>query len=465
MTISTRRKNAVMWMAAGVLLLGIFSRAAHASVTFTNMAVVSGSPRGNLVQGRDGKLYGITLGGVVFRMSLDGTYTNFATLAVTNGVSANGLAEGIDGNFYGTSWEGGATVNSPGTLFKVTPEGVVTTIVAFNGTNGSYPHSPPILASNGFLYGTTSQGGTSPSSMFAGTIYRLGPNGLFTTLVNFSGTNQTGFYPMGALGEGRDGFLYGLTSSGGSITNADYAWYGFGTTFRMSLDGELTFISSFDGTNGDSPLFPPVQAADGNFYGTTFRGGVYKGGSVYGFGNFFRISADGMVTNVFSFAGTNGSYPLQVLQCADGNFYGLCRIGGPSAGPTNTSGLGNIFKLTPDGQFTVLMNFDVNTVGFSYAGLMQASDGNLYGTTDHTVFRLSIPLPPAFKSVTQTNAGIALTWSSVASQTYQVQYRMSPTFGNWSNLGGAITATNGIMTTFDNPGPDAQRLYRVALIP
>jgi uncharacterized repeat protein (TIGR03803 family) len=163
-----------------------------------------------------------------------------------------------------------------------------------------------------------------------------------------------------------------------------------------------------------------------------------------------------------------GSYPNAALvQADDGNFYGTTYIGGVSL-------LGNIFQIAPNGNLTSLVSL-TGTNG-SYLGshplasLVQGTDGNFYGTTydggaynKGTVFRLSLPLPPVFKSVTKTTGTVTLVWSAVASQTYQLQYSTNLVQAGWNNLGVAVTATNGTMTASDSVGPDPQRFYRVVL--
>jgi uncharacterized repeat protein (TIGR03803 family) len=85
-----------------------------------------------------------------------------------------------DGNFYGTTYQGG--FSNDGTIFKLTPEGVLTTLITFNGTNGANPFAELIQGSDGNFYGTTLYGGSSND----GTVFQLTPGGTFTTLVNFN---------------------------------------------------------------------------------------------------------------------------------------------------------------------------------------------------------------------------------------------------------------------------------------
>jgi len=117
----------------------------------------------------------------------------------------------------------------------------------------------------------------------------------YTTLVSFDGTN--GSTPMGTLLQAVDGNFYGVTQSGGAA--------GAGTLFKFSLDGTLTTLVSFPNTNGGFEVHAGlVQDADGNFYGTSIAGGAY------GQGTLFRITPEGVFTILVSFDGTNGAQPM-----------------------------------------------------------------------------------------------------------------------------------------------------------
>ena len=139
----------------------------------------------------------------------------------------------------------------------------------------------------------------------------------------------------------------------------------------------FTTLASFNGTNGNGPLAPLVQGTDGNFYGTTNAGGANSRGTV------FKITPGGTLTTLYSFCSqTNcpdGDRPYAgLIQASDGNFYGTTRLGGASI-------YGTIFKITPGGTLTTLYNFCSQSFcddGMApEAGLIQASDGNFYGTT------------------------------------------------------------------------------------
>ena len=164
-----------------------------------------------------------------------------------------GLVEARDGSFYGVTQKGGTA--GFGVIFRMTPDGTTTTLHSF--TEGRL--SALVEGRDGNLYGTTSHGG----NLSLGTIFRLTPDGTFTVVHTFTGAPD-GVYPSSELFEASDGFLYG-TTAGGGIANP-------GANFKLSLDGTLTTLHSFMGTDGAGPAFGLVEGADGNFYGITTLG-------------------------------------------------------------------------------------------------------------------------------------------------------------------------------------------------
>jgi uncharacterized repeat protein (TIGR03803 family) len=125
------------------------------------------------------------------------------------------------------------------------------TLCSFNGSNGRNPYAALTLGSDGNFYGTTYSGGSSSSS--AGTLFKVTTNGTLTTLVSFDGSN--GANPYAALTLGSDGNFYGTTYSGG----------GYGTVFKVTTNGTLTTLVSFNGSNGDNPYAALTLGSDGNF--------------------------------------------------------------------------------------------------------------------------------------------------------------------------------------------------------
>ena len=148
----------------------------------------------------------------------------------------------------------------------------------------------------------------------------------------------------------------------------------------------FTTIHFFNGTNdGANPFAALVQGSDGNFYGTTEHGGTNYAGTV------FKISSNGAFTSLYSFTGTNdGANPQAgLVQGSDGNFYGTTEHGG-------TNSVGSVFKISTHGALTSLYSFTGGNDGAFPNGLVQGSDGNFYGTTAGggtnsvgTVFKIS----------------------------------------------------------------------------
>jgi len=289
------------------------------------------------------------------------------------------------------------------------PAQTFTSLASFDYNTGAYPVGSLLQATDGNLYGTTPNGGTSTYCVAdeylngCGTVFKLSPTGGLTTLYNFcSQANCTdGVFPAGELVQGTDGNLYGTTSAGGSCV---YFSDGCGTVFRITLGGTLTTLYTFgalfvDG-DGSGPVAGLIQATDGNFYGTT------NAGSTYDWGTVFKITPDGTLTTLHSFAGADGAYPDGTLiQAADGDFYGITYGGGANGNGLicSASGgdCGTIFKITPSGTLTTLYNFCSQTnctdgANPTTESLVQATDGNFYGTTQYggaydsgTVFKIT----------------------------------------------------------------------------
>jgi uncharacterized repeat protein (TIGR03803 family) len=268
------------------------------------------------------------------------------------GNPSSGLVQGIDGNFYGTTEYGGT--NGYGTVFSMSANGALTTLLSLDASN-AYPYGALVQAADGNFYGTTQLGGTND----AGTVFSITVSGTFSTLASFNNA-VTGGYPSTALVQGADGSFYGTTSSGGA--------FGVGTVFRMTTNGTLTTLVSFDSSNGADPYDALVPGADGNFYGTTFAGGTY------GVGTVFKMTTNGALTTLVSFDGFN-AYPYSSLALgADGNFYGTSEYGG-------TNGEGSAFSVTTNGAVSNLASFNYDvTGGYPIAALIQGDDGNFYGT-------------------------------------------------------------------------------------
>jgi uncharacterized repeat protein (TIGR03803 family) len=220
----------------------------------------------------------------------------------------------------------------------------------------------------------------------------VSPAQTFKTLASFDGTN--GATPYSGLVQATDGSLWGTTFNGGTSSNCAS---GCGTVFKITPNGKLitlySFCSKTNCTDGSQPYAGLVQATDGNFYGTTQQGG--NNACSGGCGTVFRLTREGKLTTLHSFDGTDGEYcAAGLVQANDGNFYGTVEQGG-------ANGDGTVFKITLSGKLTTLHNFDGADGSETFAGLVQATDGDLYGAPeeggangDGTIFRLSVGLGP-----------------------------------------------------------------------
>ncbi len=288
-----------------------------------------------------------------------------------------GLVQANDGNLYGTTSAWGA--NNYGTLFEITPSGVLTTLYTFcsqqNCADGATPRGRLVRAADGNLYGTTAYGGNG------GTVFRVAATGVLTTIYSFCSQLNCpdGSYPQAGLAQGTDGNFYGTTRSGGAHGNN-------GTVFKITPSGTLTTLHSFNGVDGENPVAALVQGTDGNFYGTTQLGGANSWGTV------FKITPSGALTTLHSFCSqqncADGTYPTAgLVQGTDGNLYGTTDMGGTGTycGSSGSNDCGTVFKISPGGGLTTLYNFCsqpncADGVGVG-DGLIQATDGNFYGVT------------------------------------------------------------------------------------
>jgi uncharacterized repeat protein (TIGR03803 family) len=381
------------WMtkACGVFLLWAGAAIALPAQTFTSLQSFDGTdgimPIAGLVQGTDGNFYGaITEGGAsdacgygcgtVFKITTSGTLTTLHNFDGMDGYYSYGnLVEGTDGDFYGTTAFGGTNytcyLSEPcGTIFKITPGGSLTTLHDFDETDGSRPYAGLLLASDGDFYGITYYGG-SPGVLGAGTIFKITPSGTLTTLFKFSFVTNDGAYPSGGLIQGTDGNFYGTTSAGGTSKACKG---GCGTVFEITPNGKLTTLHSFDGTDGVTPQGALVEATNGNFYGTTS-----SSEGTYGAGTIFEITPDGIFTTLHIFCSvpycTDGAEPEEgLIQGTDGNLYGTAAGGGANSD-------GTVYSITPSGTLTTLHSFDGTDGEWPWGALVQGTNGEFYGTT------------------------------------------------------------------------------------
>jgi uncharacterized repeat protein (TIGR03803 family) len=186
-----------------------------------------------------------------------------------------------------------------------------------------------VLGYDGWLYGTTTSGGSGNG----GTVFRVSPSGDFTLLHTFAFDPSDGHSPRGALALGNDGDVYGTTEFGGE--------YGYGTIFRLASDGTYTSRYALALCEGANPLAGLILGNDGNLYGTTSSGGAFGNGTVFAF------TGEGHVSVLYAFTGgeDGGSPVAALLQARDGRLYGTTSLGGASS-------VGTVFRMALHGPAT-----------------------------------------------------------------------------------------------------------------
>ncbi|MGH6890118.1 MAG: choice-of-anchor tandem repeat GloVer-containing protein [Rhizomicrobium sp.] len=280
------------------------------------------------------------------------------------------------GNLYGTTESGG--VNNGGAVYTLTQQGAETVLYSFpeNGSIGYGPDSL-VMDSKRILIGTTEMSANEG----CGIAYGVEPHGLEVTRYTFTGPPKDGCNARGSLVLDADGNLFGTTSSGGKHRDA-------GIAFEIAKNGKETVLYDFCAkryvcADGASPLGGLITDQSGNFYGTTEGGGSRRCDS--GCGTIFELTPDGTETVLHAFKGSpnDGWGPSNLLEDQSGNFYGTTFDGGIMSNRcTIGGGCGIVFKLPPDGKETVLHYFKGGSDGFEpAAGLIEDSAGNLYGTT------------------------------------------------------------------------------------
>jgi uncharacterized repeat protein (TIGR03803 family) len=296
------------------------------------------------------------------------TYTEKTIYNFTGGANGvepvfSGVVRDSAGNFYGTTYAGGA--HNRGTVWKIDQKGEQTVLHSFSGPEGSTPYAGLVLSPAGVLYGTTHEGGTVNATWCTngcGVVFLVNLDGNERTLYRFTGGNDGGS-PVGGVIRDSAGNLYGTTEVGGASN--------YGTVFKVDAAGAETVLHSFAGwpDDGQAPQANLIQDSAGNFYGTTSNGGTA------GFGTVFEVEASGLESVLYSFKGeTDGSDPMaSLLRDAQGNLYGTTFFGGLGR-------IGTVFKLDASGNETILHSFNGNDGAYPEGPLVRDAQDNLYGT-------------------------------------------------------------------------------------
>jgi uncharacterized repeat protein (TIGR03803 family) len=307
--------------------------------------------------------------GTLFTIDASGNLTTLYKFGAGASSPSGSLTQDNSGNFYGALESGGS-----GSIFKYDPSHGVSIFHAFSDSlDGAEPNGGPLLAKDGYFYGTTFEGGCA-NDKCGGVIYRMDSAAKVTVLHSFDVETR----PAAGLMQASDGYLYGTNEDGGGS--------GKGEVFRIDSSGNFTSLHSFDCNDGADPMAPLIQGRDGYLYGTT-SGGPFVG-------EIFRMDTSGNVTvlHMFWIFTADGAGPEDVLlEGSDGNFYGTTPEGG-------ASGEGTIFRMDASGNVTLLHSFSGPPDGTAPSGgLIEGSDGYLYGTTKEggafgfgTVFKIDV---------------------------------------------------------------------------
>lgn len=372
-----------------------------------------------LIQASDGSIYGCAgLGGdngtgCIFTMTFSGEVNILYSFAASPSqeIFPNSLVEGGDGSFYGLAYGD--------KIYRVTKAGAFSVLKKLDLSANGFPNSGLTVGADGALYGTTQNGGQSRT----GSIYRFTTSGSFSLFASLGAGTTDLQWPTGAVVQAADGSFYGMARNGGA--------YGAGGIFKIDKQGAVTTVRSlFYGPDGANPQSALIQATDGNFYGTTYRGGAFNWGTI------FRMTPSGAVTTLHVFGGVDGASPTsRLIQGPDGALYGTTTLtvfrmtlagdflklhdleaaglgaapslplvlapNGMPYGTTYNGGAhiaGSVYKIRTDGTgYTIVYSFGANyNDGYSpSSGLLRASNGSLYGTTSAggansfgTIFRI-----------------------------------------------------------------------------
>lgn len=420
-------------------------------------------PYSGVILGSDGWLYGTTLlgvntavpGGLVYKLQTNGA--GFQVIHQFVGADGHSpqaaVSEASDGFLYGTA-SGGGSGNS-GVVYKLAKNGSQFAVLHHftGGGDSASPYGGLVEGSDGYLYGTTDFG----NSATRGTVYKVDKAGNnYSIIHNFTGSPD-GQQCNSKLLRGSDGWLYGTTVFGGSSAG--------GTVFKLLENGGgYAVIRSFtSGTNGSGPVAGVVEASDGFLYGTTQLGGGVSGGGVV-----FKLDKFGGnfgVIKSFAGSGTDLRTPLaELVEGANGMLFGSASAGG-------TSNRGGIFRLNKDGSgYTVLRHFTGSPGGGDgdspRMALLRINDDLFYCTARNggasgggAVFAMSTdPFRPWDFQISRAGNNVALQFRGTGSRSYTIE--SSTNLTAWSDLTTVVTPNHGA-TSYTNNIVTPVKFFRV----
>lgn len=390
----------------------------------------------SLIAVADGTYLGTTLGagtgstGRVFRATSQGVVATLAAFAGDRGHDPGTVTVGSDGHLYGTTEFGSTTL---GSVFRISPGGSFEELVRFRGMDGARPWGRLLHATDGYLYGTTTSGGSGG----VGTVFRLLPTGAgFETLHSFD--TSDGAQPLGGLVEAPSGTLYGTTSLGGLGGS-----HSGGTLFRITRTRQLETLVHLSRDTGSGWVFL-TRTRGGDVVGTALAGGNSEQGT------FFRIGHDDQIQVLAAFGPKSGSFPKGVVEGPGGLFFGVSEQGG-------SRNQGTVFRIDSEGSITALAAFD-DTTGTKARGLVEGADGQLYGVAFAggakgfgTFFRV-VRTPTA--SISLSSEGSVVTrWDTFPGGDYCLEFTPTLQAASWQPVmdrratGDLTSVTNRFLST------------------
>lgn len=382
------RRAPLVRLAITMAAIGCSALAGAATVTPTvhhdfSFAYQNSDATGRLAQGGDGRIFIAThdslylpCGSLLALTPASGTVSQVALDRQTLGCMPTSSLN-VDAN--GTLW-GAMSTKGPGkrgSLFRIPPGGTPIVVHAYTKSEGYAGSTAPVPWADGSLRTTrtlTPQGASGQFERNAAPAYQ--PE-LYRQV-----TPDDGIFGPTALVSRGDGHLYGLAVN-------DEGEDGGSSLFRINDAGKLEVLVKFYPYGVG--VSEPVDGRDGYLYVA-----ISSNGDAAPHGSVLRTSPDGSTTVLHQFSGADGSHPTSApIRASDGWLYGTSIGGG-------NYDRGVIYRMQPDGGgYEVLYHFDGEARGgWPRSGLLQASDGRLYGRASGggthasgVVFSFSPPAP------------------------------------------------------------------------